>query len=498
MTLRGRLTWMLLLTLAPLGAAAGLGLYVFVRSSLIARLDDALTARAEALAAMVKSKNGALEFDFEDGAMPQYQSRPESGARQTAYFEVYRLKNGELDGLVERSPSLGARTLLGARRVPTREAFWNSELSGDLDVRVMARRAAANVEADHQLEPDESPDSQRGAAPSAATGPAHPAAEVLLVVAVSRETVEEPLEALATALPVTGVVLIAVGWLTLRGAIFKGLQPVNNLAEQVAAINPANLGMALRVQRLPPEVVPIQDRVNALLARIEAAMQREKRFTTAAAHELRTPVAELRTLLEVAASRPRSAEESGQTVSAALSIVEQLDRLVAALLHLTRIESGRESAAWTVVPVVSLVEEVIHATGAIATGRGTRFRVTVPQELTARADVELLRLALGNIVANAAEYADASSEVEITAHAVEDGVAIRITNHAASLAGVDSARIGEPLWCPDQARVRTGHLGLGLALARAALHAMSSTLVISSTSADTNRVVVDIGIGRTA
>ncbi len=121
MTLRARLTWILLATLVPLGLAVGCGLYVFVRGSLYARLDDALAARAETLAAAVKSHAGQIEFDFEDAAMPQYQPRPGAAPRQIAYFEIWRLNGATLDVVIERSTSLGAATLLGVPGDPMRE-----------------------------------------------------------------------------------------------------------------------------------------------------------------------------------------------------------------------------------------------------------------------------------------------------------------------------------------------------------------------------------------
>lgn len=482
MTLRARLTWILLATLVPLGLAVGCGLYVFVRGSLYARLDDALTARAEALAAALRQHGDQVEFDFEDAAMPQYQPRPSVDPRQIAYFEIWKLSGATLDGIIERSTSLRAATLLGVPGNPSREGTWNTDLPGDVDVRVLARRIVPPADRDEsQPETTGAPESQSQSTYPDAGAPAAGASAVLIVVAVSRDTVDGPLEVLTIGLLCAGVVLTVAGWLALRWAIVKGLAPVSTLAEQVAEIDAAGLGsgvvaaggvgVRLRVDRLPPEIAPIQERVNALLVRIEAAMQREKRFATAAAHELRTPVAELRTLLEVAASRPRTAEEANRTLSTSLVCVERLDRLVSALLRLSRIEAGREVPNRTQISVFELIEKAIESVRAIAEARHVQFHVDVPREFFVHAEVDLLGLALGNLIANAAEYADEGSTVKVELTRAESGTVLRISNAAASLATIDGSRIGEAVWQPDQARASSEHLGLGITLARSALAA---------------------------
>lgn len=208
-------------------------------------------------------------------------------------------------------------------------------------------------------------------------------------------------------------------------------------------------------------------------------MAREKRFSAAAAHELRTPVAELRTLLEVAASRPRSVEESARTIATAVASVERLDRLVGAMLRLLRIESGREEVTPAPVPLREMIDECIESVRAIADARGIRFAVDVTRDLPAgvclQADEGLLRLALRNLVANAAEYADDRTQVTITVSREGTDAVVRIAN-AAAISGADAARIGEPLWRPDQARANSEHLGLGLTLAGAAARAMGARL----------------------
>ena len=476
MTLRARITWMLLCTIVPLGLIVAVGLYSFVRAALMAKLDDALVVRAESLASAVKLKSDGIEFDFEDATMPQYQLQTTPNQQPIAYFELWQLTNGMPSHLIERSPSLGSAQLIAPDQPPPRDSAWDGELSNDVDIRILSRTITPMVEDDAQV---------------ACALPA-----ILVVVAVPRESVDDPLAALAIGMTCAGLVFAVVGGVSVRWSLAKGLAPVRGLADCVNAIDAANLGTRLHATNLPIEIAPIQERINDLLARIASAMQREKRFTAAAAHELRTPVAELRTLLEVAASRTRTADESHRTIATSLTSIERLDRLVTALLRLTRIESGRERASMTDVRIASALNDAIANAQPMANARQVRFNVLVDPGQAIVADKDLIAVALSNLIANAAEYADENSAVEVTVSASDalgdSFVVLRITNAASMLAGVDIDRIGESLWRMDSSRTDSRHIGMGIALARSAFAACDAAMEIHLGRSGLGQITVEV------
>ncbi len=136
MSLRARLIRILVATLVPLGLFVGIGLYVFVRLTLTARLDDGLRARVESLAAAAKCRAGAVMFDAEDGDMPQYRA---GKSPETAYFEIWQLADGNLAKLVGQSESLGDMRLLRPGAGAGAGGTWSADLDGDIDVRVAAQ-----------------------------------------------------------------------------------------------------------------------------------------------------------------------------------------------------------------------------------------------------------------------------------------------------------------------------------------------------------------------
>lgn len=477
MTLRARLTWILLATLVPLGMAVGLGLYAFVRVSLYARLDDALAARAEALATAVKWHNGTLEFDFEDAAMPQYQSQPGARSTQAAYFELWRMQGGELGPLIERSKSMGAAVLVDRRRLadPSGRKFtWNADLADGTDVRVLATRVTPAIEREDAA--GDAPAASTVAAPtspkagSASTlGKADPVSEVLVAVAVPRESVDRPLELLAVGLTIAEVVLAGAGFASLRWAIAKGLAPVGDLAEQVAGVDAETLGARLAVPQLPPEIAPIQDRVNALLGRIEEAMHREKRFTSAASHELRTPIAELRMLLEVAASQGRTSQQWAQTADRALGVLVRAQALCEALLRLSR--AGADQSASDVLIHADITPAIMELTERAIALHGTdpgRVRVECARGLLARVDSAMFDSIFGNLLDNAIRHgaSTTANPVVIRGSRNHDHVLLEISNPAPDMTQEDVAHLFEPFWRKDPSRHDRSGFGLGLAVAR--------------------------------
>jgi hypothetical protein len=480
MTLLSRLTWILLATLLPLGLAVGVGLYAFVRVSLYARLDDALSARAEALAAAVKWHNGTLEFDFEDAAMPQYQAQVNANSKQAAYFEMWRIQGNELGPLIERSKSMGSEPLVDRRRLADRvgrESRWNADLADGTDVRVLAMRIEPAIER-------EDPSSD---APTAKTEPPNDSTasqlrnadrvpEVLVAVAVSRDAVDRPLEVLAIGLALAGVVLAVAGLASLRWAIAKGLAPVSELAEQVAGVDAENLGTRLAVPRLPPEIAPIQDRVNALLVRIEGAMQREKRFTSAAAHELRTPIAELRMLLEVAASQERTSQQWTQTADRALAVLVRAQSLCEALLRLSRAGADQSSLSTLVqAGIESVIVEQAERAIALHRADPSRVRMECAPACFARVDTAMLGSIVGNLLDNALRHGEgtAGDPILIRGSRTQDSILIKISNPAPGITQDDVAHLFEPFWRKDSSRHDQTGFGLGLSVARTLARAIN-------------------------
>jgi signal transduction histidine kinase len=248
----------------------------------------------------------------------------------------------------------------------------------------------------------------------------------------------------------------------------RGLRPVRALVERMRDIGPHAPG-----QRLPAsgtrELDPLVARFNDVLARMDEGLARERQFASGLAHETRTRLAELRALAEVEARYP-SGRELGQILGEIGQIGAELEATVAALLLLTRLQSGLEQARRQPLELAPWLERQLqrHRTHAASRGLALEVDGTPPAHL--HTDPALLEVVLGNLLGNACAYAPEGDTLRVGM----DPVRLRISNAAPGLEPPDLARFGQRFWRKQPPHA--GHAGLGLALAHAAAEALGMEL----------------------
>ena len=250
-----------------------------------------------------------------------------------------------------------------------------------------------------------------------------------------------------------------------RREVRGGLAPLDRLGESVAAVEAASLATRFPVDPLPAELRPIAARLNALLARLESAFVRERRFTATAAHELRTPLAELRALAEVNLTTPATDEECAESWRDALATTLRMESLALRLLDLARAEDPARSLRREPVSLAAAFATAWQPHAAWAAERGLTPEVALPADLTVSTDPVLIGVILGNLCANAAAHAPAGTPLRVTASRKTDAVTLHFHNLAGDLTAADVPQLFERFWRKDAARADAQHHGLGLALA---------------------------------
>jgi signal transduction histidine kinase len=286
-----------------------------------------------------------------------------------------------------------------------------------------------------------------------------------LLFAQSRATLDELLLAIdliLTVIPLAAMLaVLALAPFLVRG----GLRPLTRLRASMRDIGPQQPG-----QRLQPtgmrELEPLVASFNEVLARMDEVLARERRFTSALAHETRTRLAELRTLVEVERRYP-----SGRTMETLLgevgAIGGEMEGTVSGLLLLTRLEAGLDRPDWQPIDLPATLARHAARVASMARQRAVRIETLSPSEPTAlRGDAALLDIVLGNLLGNACEYAPTGSAVRIHLQAA----GLSVDNAAPDLDASELACLGQRYWSKQQGR--GGHTGLGLALAGAAATAM--------------------------
>ncbi len=440
-SIRRRLTLSLAFGVIVLELIAGAGLYGYVGETLERSLDATLAAKAEAMAAMVRlEENNKPRLHIPEEYLPQY-----SGKEGTNIFQIWR-SSGET---LARSPSLGDFNLIGPRG---KRRFGDVRLPDGSEVR--ATRLIFTPQ----------PDEDREGQQSAATKPAE---QLQIVLARDTRAIDQPMATLLTGLLLSGLLVTGgvIGIVTV--GVRRGLRPLDAIAHDTDRIGPDALDVRFPTETVPAELQPISKKLNELLERLHTAFIRERRFSSDVAHELRTPIAELRSLCEVSLKWPGDAASSAESFNEALAISNQMEAIVTTMLALVRSQVGAHSPGQTRVDLKTLIESLCQPLLKPAADRGVTLDREAPHDIAVQTDEVMLSIILRNLLSNAVEYTPAGGRIQIAAAPSAAGLELRIANTSTGLEADDLPHLFEPFWRKDPARTGGLHTGLGLAIVAA-------------------------------
>lgn len=292
---------------------------------------------------------------------------------------------------------------------------------------------------------------------------------------------------------VSGVVLLVgfglASWLLATLA----LRPVSRMRRRADSLGTAIDG-DLPVGEAHDELSALATTLNALLGRVRASTLREKQMVSDAAHELRTPLASLRTQLELAHDDVGDAAALARHLQSAESSVERLGSLAANLLELSRLEAAEDDASRSS-DTADLVRELMSCvdrariTG-LATGTDVGFELTATdQPRTYRIDVQAFGRIADNLLSNAVT-ASAGGTVEAQLAQTGEGLELTVADDGPGMPDDFIPRAFERFSRPDDARTsRNGGSGLGLALVHALATAAGGTVALHNTSRGFQAVV---------
>lgn len=432
-SIRRRLTLSLLLGGCVAFAVAGAILHARVADALTTQFDEGLAAKVGAVGSLLEYDE-AIEFDYSPESMPAFAGGPEP-----EYFELWLQDGSE----ALRSESLGEASL--PRRLGSVEApqIWDLSLPDGRAGRACGMEVVVPAK-DAVVVPAELP-------------------RMGIVVARSRAELDAALSALATGLLLAGAAVLGLLAWGVAWSVRTGLSPVRRLGEDVGRIDIATLDTRLAAQTVPEELLPFVNKLNELLERLQAAFARQQRITAAMAHELRTPISELRAASDVAARWPEDAALADDLLHTSTDVALRMSSAVEAVLRYCRMEAGQARPEQAAVPLRALLDDLWAPLARGAQERGLSFRNAVPAGLVVQTDRGLLAIVLGNLLGNAAAFASGG---EIRAFTTDDEVllTVHVGNATDQLRPEDLAHLSEPFWRKDAARSDGQHSGLGLTL----------------------------------
>ena len=281
----------------------------------------------------------------------------------------------------------------------------------------------------------------------------------------------EGLEEVATAM---GLMLflvlpwIGAAWLISRLMV----RPLRRVAGTARRIREGQWSERIETGTMPDdETRSLAETVNAAFDGYAAAMRRLERFSGDAAHQLRTPIAAMRGMGEVALSRSRTAEEYRDVLETMLGELDRLTRTVEQLLQLSRLEAGALRGRFGPVSLRTVAEQVQQIYQPLAEARGSNVNLVLDsKELRVHGSAELLIELLGNLVDNALRYTPAGGEVRMEIATGPDDIRLAVTDSGPGIPEEYAHKIFDRFAQMPGGESGAAGLGLSLAAEIAAVH----------------------------
>jgi signal transduction histidine kinase len=470
-TIRGRLLVLLLTGLTVVLAAGGGAVYWIAQAGLVRQLDTSLETRAHALASLVTQEQQGLVFDPEDlWATPMGET----------YYE-FQTRQGEVLARSPHRPQMTPQTLPATSPEawpslahPMRDlaegafVFTDIQLPDNVNGRAAWHVFRPRVDLATDAEDDGEEDLEQILAPS---GAGHDT--LIIALAVDRRSVDRALGTLLTALIAVGGVLgLTVGVLVIVGVRW-GLGPLDRLGRQIGGVSGETISTRIHGGDAPRELTPVYHELNRMLDRVEGTLQRERTFAAAAAHELRTPLAELRAIAEVAIKWPDT-DQADTALHEMLSIGCEMERLVESLLLISQGHAGSPPNRATAAPLRAIVLACIeHASEPIAQ-KDLHVTIALHDRDVMSAPREAVEIILRNLIDNAVQYTQANGSITVRLDDAADGArAVIVENGPVQLDALDVPRLFEPFWRGDASHSDRTHVGLGLTVVDQIARALS-------------------------
>jgi signal transduction histidine kinase len=296
----------------------------------------------------------------------------------------------------------------------------------------------------------------------------------IVVVAQSLGPVNESTEAITEAAVVAMPLLAAVGGVATFLFVGRSLQPVEHIRRRVATITSRDLHARVPVPRAHDEIAALAETMNAMLDRLQASTEAQRRFIADASHELRSPLTTLQVGLDVLAANDQVPRHQVQRLQGE---AQRLGQLVGDLLLLARIDEHAQPA---VADDVDLDDLAYHQRDRLQAQHPQLRVLTHIEPARVRADADHLGRAIRNLADNAARHARTEVTLTVTVH--NGSAELRVIDDGPGIGPADRDRVFDRFIRLDDSRTRAdGGAGLGLAIAREIVQAHGGTLVIDDT-----------------
>src|SRR5450631_472964 len=280
---------------------------------------------------------------------------------------------------------------------------------------------------------------------------------------------------LTGAIAVLSISGLLIGIITRRALMSR----VDSIRQTVSAIIHGDLAHRLPTHLSDDELNTLSRTINGMLDQIEQLVHGVRNVSNSIAHDLRTPLAELRSRLEELALIRPPPEQTFAEIDGAVADVDRVIRIFDALLRLAEIDAGLRRSGFVTLDLADLAANAVEFYEPAAELKNIELRFRSAGPLSIAGDPVLLAQALGNLLDNALKYAPENGAIEVAVRRCGDGNAeVSVSDNGPGIADSEKSKVVERFYRGDASRGTPG-VGLGLSLVQAVAKLHGSSLVLS-------------------
>jgi signal transduction histidine kinase len=268
-------------------------------------------------------------------------------------------------------------------------------------------------------------------------------------------------------------------------AIRKSLLPLDELAGSASKVSAGNWRLEVAsANRTPDELIPLISAMQTMLAGLEKSFNQQRAFVADAAHELKTPIAILKSTLQSLQQKPRSPQEYRTGLEECLEDIGRLEKLVQGLLRLARAEQsilGGSPKEREIIDINDTVEQAVARVRGLARNRNIAFDIKKGGSATLQAEGEDIELIWVNLLENAVSYSPGGGTISVRVDQNDNKCRVTVEDRGPGIPEDQLSAIFERFHRGDPSRAReTGGFGLGLAIAKAMTEAYGGRITVAS------------------
>jgi signal transduction histidine kinase len=296
---------------------------------------------------------------------------------------------------------------------------------------------------------------------------------------------DDRLSGLLRSLIVLGAILLFLGPLAAYWLAGRATRPVADILTVANRLSPTKMGDRLAVRGTHDELDRLSHTINGLLDDVAEHVERQEQFVADAAHELRGPLAAIRSSLEVGLAHDQTIEQCHDTFAAVLEETRYLSKLANDLLALAEAATMHHELPSGLVDVTAIARQAVDMFAGVADERGVDLAIGPCELLSVQADAAQLRQVIGNLLDNAIRFTPRGGRVnvELTCDREQGSAVLTVSDSGVGIAADHVGRLFDRFYKVDPSRTRDADRrsgGLGLPICRAIVARHGGTIAVAS------------------